>query len=329
VEEKASSVEVDRSARGVAAALVSGLFAGLAPILGKLAYQAGVDPITLVALRTALAAGLLWVFYLLFWRKYIAIGWRNLAGCVAMGLANGLGSLLYYNGLALVDASLGHLLYSMYPFWVFLFLSAAGHPVSRTAILRLGLVLLSAFLLTWQGGSVSDSLGVTLMIGAGALYGFHLVLGQWTLVDVDPRTVTLYGLTTMAVVVGVPYLARGGSPEPVSMAGWTAILLVAIFPTALARLLVFAGLQRIGGLQTALLGLAEPLVAVALAFLLLGESFTLQQWAGVAFFLVSVLLLRRDTGLQIADEETWWQSLFPDAPAQKADEQPSDGAPQP
>ena len=48
-----------------------------------------------------------------------------------------------------------------------------------------------------------DPLGVTLMIGAGALYGFHLVLGQWTLADVDSRTVTLYGLTTMAVVVGV------------------------------------------------------------------------------------------------------------------------------
>jgi len=326
VEGKLSSLKVDRSARGAAAALVSGLFAGLAPILGKLAYQAGVDPITFVALRTALAAGLLWFFYLLFWRKHIAIGWQNLAGCVGMGIANGLGSLLYYSGLALVDASLGHLLYSMYPFWVFLFLSAAGHPVSRTAILRLGLVLLSAFLLTWQGGSMSNALGVTLMIGAGALYGFHLVLGQWTLVDVDPRTVTLYGLTTMAVVVGIPYLARGGSPEPVSMAGWTAILLHAIFPTALARLLVFAGLQRIGGIQTALLSLAEPLVAVSLAFLLLGESFTLQQWAGVALFLVSVLLLRRDTGLQIADEETWWQSLFPDAPAMEGDERPSDDA---
>lgn len=326
MEGKRSSLKGDRSNRGVAAALVSGLFAGLAPILGKLAYQAGVDPITFVALRTLLAAGLLWCFYLLFWRKCIAITWQNLAGCVGMGIANGLGSLLYYSGLVLVDASLGHLLYSMYPFWVFLFLSAAGHPVSRTAILRLGLVLLSALLLTWQGGGFGDALGLTLMIGAGALYGFHLVLGQWTLVDVDPRTVTLYGLTTMAVVVAIPYLARGGSPEPVSLAGWTAILLHAIFPTALARLLVFAGLQRIGGIQTALLGLAEPLVAVSLAFLLLGESFTLQQWAGAALFLASVLLLRRDTGLQIADEETWWQSLFPDTPAKEGQERPPDDA---
>jgi len=308
--------------RGVVATLLSTLFSGLAPIFGKLAYQAGVQPSALVALRTALAAGLLWLFYLLFWRDFIAINWRNLLGCIGMGIANGIGSLLYYNGLSRVDASLAHLLYSMYPFWVFIFLSAAGHPVSRLAAVRLGLALLSVFLLTWQGtgAGLVDPLGITLMIGAGALYGFHLVLGQWTLADVEPRTVTLYGLTTMSVVVGIPYLAtlaQGRPMEPISAEGWVTILLVAIFPTALARLLVFAGLRRLGGIQTSLLGIAEVLVALTFAFLFLGESFSPMQWLGAGLFVVSVLLIARDTSVQIADEETWWQSLFPDPASQE------------
>ncbi len=305
-------------ARGIGVTLLATLFSGLAPILGKLAYQAGVLPTTLVALRTALAAGLLWFFYLVFWRRYLAIDRSNLVGCVGMGVANGLGSLLYYTGLSRVDASLGHLLYCMYPFWVFIFLLAAGHPVSRLAVLRLVLALVGVVLLTWQATGLVDPLGVTLMIGAGALYGFHLVLGQWTLVDVDPRTVTLYVLTTMAVVVGLPYFWQGGSAEPIPAAGWVAILLVAIFPTALARLLVFAGLRRLGGIQTALLSIGEPLVAVALAFVFLGESFSPQQWVGATLFLVSVILIRRDTGLQIAGEEDWWHDLFPaDVPEDK------------
>ena len=310
----------DRGAKGISATLLATLFAGLAPILGKLAYQAGVEPATLVALRTALAAGLLWFFYLLFWRRYISIGWHNLAGCVGMGIANGIGSLMYYNGLSRVDASLGHLLYLMYPFWVFIFLSAAGQPVSRMSVLRLGLALLSIFLLTWKGAGLEDPLGVTLMLGAGALYGFHLVLGQWTLVDVDPRTVTLYVLTTMAVVVGIPFSIQGGSAGPISLEGWALILLLAMFPTALARLLAFAGLRRLGGIQASLLGIAEVLVALIFAFAFLGESFTLVQWLGAALFVFSVLLIGRDTSLQIADEETWWQSLFPEAPVDDADE---------
>ncbi|MGC9336041.1 MAG: DMT family transporter [Anaerolineae bacterium] len=305
------NTQSDRNLRGIAATLLSTLFAGLAPIFGKLAYQAQVSPTTLVALRTALAAALLWAMYLVCWRRYLAVDRHNLIGCVGMGLANGIGSLLYYNGLSRVDASLAHLLYSMYPFWVFVFLSAAGHPVTRLSLARLALALLSVVLLTWQGAGLVDPLGVTLMISAGALYGFHLVLGQWTLADVDSRTVTLYGLTTMAVVVNIPFLLQGGPVAPISVQGWTAIMLLAVFPTALARLLVFAGLRHLGGFQTALLGLGEPLVAVTLAFVILGESFTAQQWVGAALFAVSVLLIRRDAGLQVIDEEAWWENLFP------------------
>jgi drug/metabolite transporter (DMT)-like permease len=311
--------KADRSLGGVVSTLLATLFSGLAPVIGKVAYQAGVDPTTLVALRTVLAAGLLWLFYLLFWRRYIAISRQNLVGCVGMGIANGVGSLLYYNGLARVDASLAHLLYSMYPFWVFIFLSAAGHPISGLAVVRLGMGLLSVFLLTWQGAGLVDALGVTLMIGAGALYGFHLVLGQWTLADVDSQTVTLYGLTTMAVVVGVARLIQGRPLDPVSTQGWIAILLLAVFPTALARLLVFAGLRRLGGIQTSLLGIAEVLVAVISSFVFLRESFTTTQWLGAAMFIFSVLLIARDTSLQIADEETWWQSLFPEASPEDPD----------
>jgi drug/metabolite transporter (DMT)-like permease len=303
----------ERNAWPVTATLLSTVLAGFAPILGKYAYRAGVPPTTLVALRTALAAGLLWAFYVLFWRRYIRIERRYLLGCLGMGLFNGLGSLLYYNGLSRMDASLAHLLYAMYPFWVFIFLSAAGHPVSRLAVLRLGLALFSVFLLTWQGGGLVDPLGVTLMIGAGTLYGWHLVLGQWTLADVDSRTVTLYGLTAMAGVVVLAGLTQpqGLAVADVSAQGWLVIVLLAVFPTALARLLVFTGLSRLGGVQTALLSIAEVLVAVAAAFVLLGERFTLQQWLGAAVFMVSVLLISRDTGLQVTDEEAWWRSLFP------------------
>ena len=189
--------------QGVLLTLLSTVFFGTAPIFGKLAYRAHVLPLTLVALRTIFAALSLWGFYLLFWRKSIRISWQNLLSCVGMGLANGIGSLLYYTGLGRIDASLAQLLYTLYPIWVFVFLSAAGHYVSRIAILRLGLALLGVFALTYTGSQQVDWLGVMLLLSSGALYGWHLVLGQWTLADVDSRTVALYVLSTMAVVVTV------------------------------------------------------------------------------------------------------------------------------
>jgi drug/metabolite transporter (DMT)-like permease len=220
-----------------------------------------------------------------------------------MGVTNGVGSLFYYTGLARLDASLAQLLWTFYPIWVFVFLSAAGHPISRLALLRLTLALLGVYLLTYAGARSMDWLGVMLILSASACYGWHLVLGQWTLADLDSRTVTLYTLSAMAAVVTIARLATWMPWTPISLQGWTAILLLALIPTALARLLVFTGLRQLGGVQTSLLGVAELLVTLLLAYLLLGERLSLWQWIGGGLLVTSVLLIGRESSLEVSWEE--------------------------
>jgi drug/metabolite transporter (DMT)-like permease len=294
---------LDGRGQGVLVTLLSTVCFGLAPIFGKLAYRAAVTPFTLTALRTAIAAALLWTFYLVFWPQAIPIRWQNLWGCVGMGVTNGVGSLLYYTGLVRLDASLVQLLWTFYPIWVFVFLSAAGHPISRLALLRLTLALLGVYLLTYAGARPTDWLGIMLILSASACYGWHLVLGQWTLADLDSRTVTLYTLSAMAAVVIIARLAAGMSWTPISPEGWTAILLLALIPTALARLLVFTGLRWLGGAQTSLLGVAELLVTLLLAYLLLDERLSLWQWIGGGLLVSSVLLISRESSLEVSWEE--------------------------
>jgi len=293
--------------RGMFITLLSTVCFGLAPIFGKLAYRAAVTPFTLAALRTVIAVALLWFFYIIFWPQAIPIRWRSLLGCVGMGVTNGVGSLLYYTGLARLDASLTQLLWTFYPIWVFIFLSAAGHPISRLALLRLGLALLGVYLLSYTGASPTDWLGIMLILSASACYGWHLVLGQWTLAELDSRTVTLYTLTAMATVVTIARLATGTPWTPISREGWTAILLLALIPTALARLLVFTGLRRLGGVQTSLLGVAELLVTLLLAYLLLGERLFPRQWIGGGLLVTSVLLIGRESSLEVS-----WEDLLRD-----------------
>lgn len=292
----------DGRGQGVLVTLLSTVCFGLAPIFGKLAYRAAVTPFTLAALRTVIAATLLWAFYLVFWPQAIPIRWQNLLGCIGMGVTNGVGSLFYYTGLARLDASLTQLLWTFYPIWVFVFLSAAGHSVSRLALLRLTLALLGVYLLTYTGAR-PDWLGIMLILSASACYGWHLVLGQWTLADLDSRTVTLYTLSAMAMVVTIARLAAPMPWTPISLPGWTAILLLALIPTALARLLVFTGLRQLGGAQTSLLGVAELLVTLLLAYLLLGERLSLRQWIGGGLLVASVLLISRESSLEVSWEE--------------------------
>ncbi|HIQ08848.1 MAG TPA: hypothetical protein EYH28_04935, partial [Anaerolineaceae bacterium] len=100
---------------GSAAALSSAVFLGLAPVFGKQAIQAGAPPLGVVAWRTLIATLLL--LALIFWRhrNLLAIYPLGLAGCLLAGFLNGVGSLFYYGALGRIDASLGQLLYSLYP----------------------------------------------------------------------------------------------------------------------------------------------------------------------------------------------------------------------
>jgi drug/metabolite transporter (DMT)-like permease len=290
---EAGSLARRRQTTGVLVSLASAMVVGWAPIFGKMAYRVGVDPYTLAAFRTILAAAMLWAFYLARWRRYIRIDWRNLLGCIGMGAVNGVGSLFYYTGLQRLDASLVSLLNSLYPIWVFIFLSASGHAISRLAIARLALALVGLYFVTSTGPLRPDGLGVMLMLASAAAYGWHLVLGQWVLADVNSRTVTLYVLTTMAVVVGGVRLAGDQTLGGIGVTGWEAILGLAIV-TALSRMMMFAGLKRLGGVQTALLGITELITTLLVAFLVLGERLSLAQWVGAAIIITSVLLVRRE-----------------------------------
>lgn len=118
------------------AAFSSAIFLGMAPVFGKLAITLGYTPFAVVALRTGMAAGILLVFIVFFYRQYLYIFPVGLLGCVLAGSINGLGSLFYYLALERLDASLGQLLYSLYPFFVALWLILDHQPPSRLTFLE-------------------------------------------------------------------------------------------------------------------------------------------------------------------------------------------------
>ncbi|HDQ72852.1 MAG TPA: DMT family transporter [Chloroflexi bacterium] len=295
------TIELSHEQRwGVMSMVLASFFLGWAPILGKLAYRSGVTPFTLAAIRTIIAAALLWGAFLIFWRRDISISWRGLLGCISVGAVNGFGSLLYYTSLARLDASLAALLNALYPLWVVLFLFASGQALTRITLVRLTLAMLGVFLLTSAGAADLDWLGVTLMVAQAATYGWYLVLGQWVLADVPARTGALYILTAMACVVGLAWVVKGEAVETIAMSGWTAIMALGL-TTALSRLAMFSALRRVGGVEASLGSLLELLVSLLLAFLLLDERLTPVQWIGGALLVVGMLLLTRDPGMHLAE----------------------------
>ncbi|GAB4527148.1 MAG: hypothetical protein Fur0018_12680 [Anaerolineales bacterium] len=310
-------------AQGVRAALASALFLGMAPVFGKQAIVFGMPPLTVVAMRTILAAMLLFVVLLIFKRSYLYIYPAGLLGCALAGTINGLGSLLYYGSLGRIDASLGQLLYSLYPLFVALWLWLDHQPPGKLTLARLALAIPAVYLLTQSPANQMDWIGIGMMLASSALYALHLPINQRVLYDMPAPTVTLYTLLSMSMVVLSAYLfASFGNniPQPAPQA-WSAVIGLTLV-TFFSRLTLFLGVKNLGGLQTALLGLGELLIAVLGAHLLLGERLTMMQWLGLGILVLNLSLAGLDRQpLRPANSRGWLRwisppSLPPDIPWQ-------------
>jgi drug/metabolite transporter (DMT)-like permease len=274
---------------GIAAALSSAVFLGLCPVFGKLSINAGFSPLAVVALRTVLAAVFVLAIVLLFFRPNLYIFPVGLLGCLLAGFVNGMGSILYYMALDRLSASLGQILYSLYPFFVAIWLLLDHQSVSRLTLFRIGLATVAVIFLTYLPVHHADPLGVAMMLGAAALYALHLPINQRVLYEVPAPTVTLYTLLAMSAVV-VPAYLLFDRQIPAANLNWWPLLGLSLM-TSLSRLALFLGIKRIGGMQTALLGLAELLVTIAFSYAWLHDELLWTQWLGAAVLCASLLLV--------------------------------------
>ena len=255
---------MDKRKAGVRAALLSAGLFGLTPVFGKLAVNYNISPLAVVGFRTLFAALLLFLITAILNRKYLYIYPAGLIGCGLAGLLNGVGSIFYYAALARISASVGQLLYSLYPLFVAIILFLDSQPPSRLTLLRIFLATIAIIFLTYSSSGEIDLIGVVEMLIASVLYAAHLPVNQRVLYDIPAPTVTLYTLIAMSLVVFPTFLIFDRTiPQPGTW--WPIIWLTLV--TFLARLSLFSGVKHLGGMQTALLGLLELLVTLGFSII--------------------------------------------------------------
>ncbi|MCD4671752.1 MAG: DMT family transporter [Anaerolineaceae bacterium] len=277
---------------GIYAAIASAVFLGLNPIFGKHSLLAGFTPLTVVTLRTAGAALLLFVVMYFFKRKFLYIYPIGLVGCLLAGFINGAGSILYYTALSHLDASIAHLLYSFYPLFLVLWQLLDLQPIRKLTSIRLIASIIGVILLISTAQHQVDVVGAILMIGSAILYALHLLINQRVLYEVPAPTVTLYTLLSMTLTVTIAY-ALFDRQLPLLTYAWWPIIGMTIFTFA-SRLTLFLGVKHLGSVQTAMLGLGELLVTVFVAMIWLGEQLYWTQWIGAALLGSSLLLIAFD-----------------------------------
>ncbi len=268
---------------------VSAASFGALGVLVKVAYAAGVDKYSALALRFAFAAAIL-VTLAAARRPGRPLG-RILAGLLLFGGGGYVAhSLCYFTALEFAAPGLVGLLLYLYPALVALAGRVLfGERLEGARIAAIAVALAGTALTVGPLGDGSLR-GIVLALACAVIYGAYIVACSRLTRGVDPLVTTSVIIAGAAVVYVVIAVAKG-SPMPSAAKGWALILAMAVISTALAIGTFFAAMRRIGATAAAVGSTLEPLVTVGLSFFILDERLTLIQLAGGAMIVAAVAWL--------------------------------------
>jgi len=284
---------------GLVLALVGAvLFSGKA-IIVKLAYRHGVDAVTLLMYRMALALPL---FMALAWwsgrgrAALTARDWRTVLGLGFTGYY--LASFLDFAGLQYITASLERLILYLNPTLVLLLsVLVLKKPVGARQLLALAVSYAGVLLVFGHEARFSGEhtlWGALLVFGSAASYAVYLVKSGEEVQRLGALRLTGLASSVASVLCIVQFLllrppSAALVPAPVF---WLSVL-NALACTFAPVLLMMMAVERIGAPLAAQAGMVGPLSTLALGVLLLGEPLNAWIGAGTALVLTGVWLLAR------------------------------------
>jgi drug/metabolite transporter (DMT)-like permease len=276
--------------RGLALIAVSATAFGAMAIFARYAYAGGADVLGALIARFTLAGAIL-ALVMLATRRPWPRG-RPLAVAILMGGIGYVGqAVCYFAALNYASAGLVALLLYAYPTLVCLLGAAFMNEKLTPRTIGLLAVSFLGIALTLGGGH-GTPMGIALALGGAALYSVYIVVGARELKNTDSLAITTVVCLAAATTLLIASVFR--APHfPETAPGWLAAAAIALVSTVLAILTFFAGLKRVGPAVASIASTLEPVVTVALAWLLLGETLSVIQVAGGALVLASAMWLAR------------------------------------
>ena len=270
---------------------MSGTAFGALAIFAKIAYASGADPLTVLAVRFVIA-GMCLVALLRLRGERLPRG-RTLIG---LALVGGVGyvtqSLSFFFALTVASAALVSLLLYVFPAIVAVLAAVVlKQRLTRIKIAAVIIALVGTALTIGQLGG-GTPLGIALGLLSAVAYAIYILISS----QLTPRAGAIPATTVVvlaAATVLSTIVAIRGPQFPTTGAGWAAVAGLAIVSTVVAIGTFFAGLERIGPAEASTISTIEPVVTVALAAVILGETVSPIQLLGGILILGAVIVLAR------------------------------------
>jgi drug/metabolite transporter (DMT)-like permease len=257
-----------------------------------------IDPLAYNGLRVVLAAVLL--------AAIVAIGrmplpsGRTIAVLLALGvLGNGVYQYFFIEGIALTRASDAALVVAASP--AFIAIIGQIHGVERATrrgvigiVLSIAGIALVVFGTSRAGEGHASLIGDLLVLCGSLSWAIYTVMLKPHTEQVGGfqlSTFTMIGGAVPLLVVASPAIARTNW-SAVPLLGWAAVVYSGVGALVVAYYFWYHGVRTIGPTRTAMYSNLQPVIAVLVAWMMLGETPTVWQGVGAGCIMSGLLLAR-------------------------------------
>ncbi|WP_374663915.1 DMT family transporter [Ramlibacter sp.] len=280
--------------------LLIALMMGANHVAARIAFNHGVDVATAVAFRS-IATALVVLALVLRAGAKLDLTPRQRRFLPGIGLLIGVQSLFLYSAVARLPVALALLAFNTYPLWTALlaWVIYRQRP-ERTLVIAMPVILLGLALALDVLGAASGlgaagqwgriGAGVAFALAAAASFGLALVLTQHETQGVDGRVRTMASMGIAGAVALIAVTVQGGFHLPTAPAGWGGLAALA-FLYGTAFTIMFTVLPRLGVVGNSAIMNVEPVFALVLAWLILGQAIAPVQVAGALLVVGAVMWL--------------------------------------
>ena len=297
-----SAVPAQRALSGAAFAtlLLIALMMGANHVAARVAFNNGVDVATAVVVRSAVTA-LVIVALLASQGVRVRFTPRNKRYLPAIGLLIGIQSLCLYSSVARLPVALALLAFNTYPIWTALWAAVFYRQQPEKAMLVAMPIILAGLALALDVFGAASGLGaagqwsrigagVAFALAAAATFGMALVLTQQEAGDVDGRVRTATTMAIAGLVALATVALQGGFHLPTAPAGWGGLAaLTFLYGTAFT--IMFTVLPKLGVVGNSAIMNVEPVFALVLGWIILGQAIAPVQVVGALIVVGAVMVL--------------------------------------
>jgi drug/metabolite transporter (DMT)-like permease len=288
------------SAGAFATLLLIALMMGANHVAARIAFNHGADVATAVVFRSVVTATVI-ALILASQKVRPQFTARHKRMLPVIGLLIGVQSLCLYSAVARLPVALALPAFNTYPIWTAVWARLVyGQKPEKAMLIAMPVILAGLALALDVFGAASGlgasgqwsriGAGVAFALAAAGTFGLALVVTQHEAADVDGRvrtatTMTMAGLVGLAMVT-----VQGGCHLPTAPAGWGGLAaLTFLYGTAFT--IMFTVLPRLGVVGNSAIMNVEPVFALVLAWLVLGQSIAPIQVVGALVVVGAVMAL--------------------------------------